>query len=74
MPNAVFQLRADPELLREVKGRATPHGVSANRFVVEAIPSALEREKEEERREGFEAMGRDPDTSSVEFMLPAATG
>ena len=29
-------------------------------------------EKERERREGFEAMGRESDTNSVEFMLPAA--
>jgi len=73
MPNAVFQLRADPDLLREVKGLASRRRVSANRFVVDAIKTALERAKEQEWREGFEAMGRDPDCNSVEFMLPAAS-
>ena len=30
------------------------------------------QEKEEEWRAGFEAMGRDPDTNSVEYALHAA--
>lgn len=72
MPNAVFPLRADPDLLREVKGLASRRRVSANRFVVDAIKTALEREKAQEWQEGFEAMGHDPDCNSVEFMLPAA--
>ena len=29
-------------------------------------------EREREWRDGFEAMGRDKDTNSVEYMLPAA--
>ncbi len=72
MPTAVFQFRADAELLREVKGVAARHRVSANQFVVEAVKAGLAREKEREWREGFEAMGRDPDTSDVEYLVPAA--
>lgn len=75
MPTAVFQLRADDELLREVKELARKRRVSANRFLVEVIQSSLDREKELEKerewREGFEAMGRDPDTSDVEYALAA---
>jgi len=76
MPTSVFQLRADPDLLSEVKKFATKRKVSANRFLVDLITDSLMREKEQEKerewREGFEAMGRDPDTSDVEYMLPAA--
>lgn len=76
MPTAVFQLRADDALLQEVKEIASKRQVSANRFLVEAIQATLEREKELEKerewREGFEAMGRDPDTNNVEYAIPAA--
>ena len=72
MPTAVFQLRADDELLREVKERAGKRRVSANRFLVEAIKETLKREKEREWQAGFEAMGSDPDVNDVEYMLPAA--
>ncbi len=76
MPTAVFQLRADDKLLREVKELAGKRQVSANRFLVEVIQATLEREKELEKerewREGFEAMGRDPDTNNVEYAIPAA--
>ncbi len=76
MPTSVFQLRADDDLLREVEEIASKRQVSANRFLVEAIRQMLEQEKklekEREWREGFEAMGRDPDTNNVEYMLPAA--
>lgn len=68
----VFQLRADPELLQQVKELAAKHQVSANRYLVDAIKARLAMEKEREWREGFEAMGRDPDTNDVEYMLPAA--
>ena len=71
----VFQLRTDPELLQEIKSRASERHVSANRFVVEAVRAALRAEKEQERaqewRAGFEAMGRDLDTNNVEYALPA---
>lgn len=72
----VLQLRADPALLQEIKTRAGQQRVSANRFVVEAVKAVLkaekEKEKEQEWRAGFEAMGRDPDTNDVECTLPAA--
>lgn len=72
----VLQLRADPALLREIKSRASQRQISANRFVVEAVQAVLrseaEKEKEQEWRAGFEAMGRDPDTNNVEYALPAA--
>ena len=75
MPTAVFQLRADDELLQEVKDFARKRQVSANRFLVDVIKASLQREKEQEKervwRAGFEAMGRDPDTNDVEYMLPA---
>ena len=71
MATAVFQLRAEDKLLREVKELAGKRQVSANRFLVEAIQAALNREKEREWREGFEAMGRDPDVNNVEYALPA---
>ncbi len=76
MPTSVFQLRADHELLQEVKEIASKRQVSANRFLVEVITNSLRQEKEQEKerewREGFEAMGRDPDTNNVEYLLPAA--
>lgn len=68
---AVFQLRAEPELLQQVRELAAKYRVSANRYVVEALKAKLAQEKEQEWREGFEAMGRDPDMD-VEYMLPAA--
>jgi len=69
--SAVFQLRADPELLQQVKDFAAKRQISANRYLVDAIKARLAQEKEREWREGFEAMGRDPDTNA-EYMLPAA--
>ena len=76
MPTAVFQLRADDVLLREIKELAGKRQVSTNRFLVEAIKESLQRKKEEEKerewREGFEAMGRDPDLNDVEYLIPAA--
>jgi len=73
---SVLQIRADPSLLQEIKTRASQRQVSANRFVVEAVKAVLrseeEKEKEQEWRAGFEAMGRDPDTNNVEYALPAA--
>lgn len=76
MSTAVFQLRAEDELLREIKELAGKRQVSANRFVVEAIKESLKREKEREKerewREGFEAMARDPDLNDVEYLIPAA--
>lgn len=71
MPTTMFQLRADHELLQEVKQLAAKRRVSANRFLVDAIKASLKAEKEREWREGFEAMGRDPDTNA-EYLLPAA--
>jgi predicted transcriptional regulator len=71
-PSAVFQLRADPKLLQEVKALASKRHVSANRFLVEAVEAAIAREKEQEWREGFEAMSRDPDVNNVEYAIPAA--
>jgi len=75
-PTAVFQLRTERELLQEVKDLAAKRQVSTNRFLVNAIKASLQQEKEQEKerewREGFEAMGRDPDTNNVEYMLPAA--
>lgn len=72
---SVLQIRAEPSLLQEIKTRASQKRVSANRFVVEAVKAVLrseeEKEKEREWRAGFEAMGRDPDTNNVEYMLPA---
>ncbi len=76
MPTAVFQLRADDALLQEAKDFANKRQVSTNRFLVEAIKDSLKREKDREKerewREGFEAMGRDPDLNDVEYLLPAA--
>lgn len=72
----VLQIRADQALLQEIKARASQRQVSANRFVVEAVKAVIwpekEKEKEQEWRAGFEAMGRDPDTNDVEYALPAA--
>ncbi len=71
MATAMFQLRADQELMREVKELAAKRQISANRFLVEAIQASLQAEKEREWREGFEAMSRDPDTNA-DYLLPAA--
>ena len=49
---------------------------TANAPISETEPVALtaipDREREQEWQAGFEAMGRDPDTNSVEYTLPAA--
>jgi len=75
-PTAIFQLRADHALLQEVKAQAAKRRVSANRFLVDVIQASLQAEKDREQervwRDGFEAMGRDPDTNDVEYALPAA--
>jgi hypothetical protein len=72
----VLQLRADRALLQEIKTRAGLRHVSANRYVIEAVSAALrseqDREREQEWRAGFEAMGQDPDTNTAEYALPAA--
>ena len=71
MATTMFQLRAETELMQEVKELAAKRRISANRFLIEAIQASLQSEKEREWREGFEAMGRDGDTD-VEYLLPAA--
>jgi len=65
---AVFQLRADQELLRQIKDLAAKSNVSANRYLVDAIKEKVAKEKEQEWKLGFEAMGRDPDMDA-EYML-----
>jgi hypothetical protein len=50
---------------------AAKHQVSANKYLVEAIKARLAAEKEQEWREGFEAMGYDPEME-VEYMIHAA--
>jgi hypothetical protein len=69
---ATIQLRVDPVLGEKVKAQAARQKISANKLVIEAIKIYLEAEKEREWREGFEALGRDPDTNNVDYMLPAA--
>lgn len=68
---AVFQLRAEEQLLRQVKEVVAKYHVSANSYVVDAIQSCLAKEKERQWREGFEAMADDPD-ADIGYMLPAA--
>ena len=69
---AVFQVRVDPALGEKVKAEASRQNISANRVWINAINLLLKTEKEREWREGFEAMGLDPDCNNVEYMLPAA--
>jgi uncharacterized protein (DUF1778 family) len=71
MPSTI-QLRVDPELGDLIKSQAARQNTSANKLIVDAVRQYLEAIKEREWREGFEAMGRDPDTNNVEYMLPAA--
>jgi post-segregation antitoxin (ccd killing protein) len=67
-----FQVRVEPDLMREVKNEASRRHVSVNRVLTDAISSYLKAEKEREWREGFEAMGRDSDSCDAEYLLPAA--
>ncbi|MCW3059655.1 MAG: hypothetical protein JWQ02_1476 [Capsulimonas sp.] len=69
---ATIQLRVEPALNDKIKAQAARENISANKLLINAINQYLEAEKEREWREGFEAMGRDPDTNNVDFMLPAA--
>ncbi|MEO7717388.1 MAG: toxin-antitoxin system HicB family antitoxin [Capsulimonas sp.] len=69
---ATIQLRVEPALNEKIKAQAARQNISANKLLINAINLYLEAEKEREWREGFEAMGRDPDTNNVDFMLPAA--
>ena len=75
-PKAVFQLRADHALLQEAKTLAAKRRISVNRLLVDVIQNGLKLDKDQEQerewREGFVAMGRDPDTNDVEYTLPAA--
>jgi hypothetical protein len=65
-------LKAEPELLERVTAAARRSGVSVNDFILSAIESKLQFERDQEWREGFEAMGRDSDVSDVEYLMPAA--
>jgi hypothetical protein len=67
-----FPLRIDSTLTEKIKKQAAAKKMSANKYLIEVINSHFETEKEKEWREGFEAMGRDPDVNDVEFALPAA--
>jgi hypothetical protein len=68
-----FPLRLDPALTEKIKKQAAIKKISANKLMIHAINLYLETKKEKEWREGFEAMGRDPDTNNnVDFALPAA--
>ncbi|MDQ2686844.1 MAG: hypothetical protein M3Y28_03150, partial [Armatimonadota bacterium] len=59
-PIGVFQLRANQELLQQVKDVAAKRNVSVNHYLTDLIKARLAMEKEQEWKEGFEAMGRDP--------------
>ena len=65
-------LRIEADVLEGVKEAANKRNVSANRFIVSAIEAKLQAERDQEWREGFEAMGRDADSSDVEYLMPAA--
>lgn len=68
---STIQLRVDSELGKQIKARAAREKMSANKWLVKAINAHLEQEKEREWRVGFEAMGRDPDTNTVEYAFEA---
>lgn len=67
----LFHLRDEQELLQQLNSVAAKRKISTNRYLVDAIKGRLAAEKEQEWREGYEAMGRDPDMD-VEYMLLAA--
>jgi hypothetical protein len=67
-----FQVTVEPELYQEIKWHSESRHMSPNRLLVEAVEFYLRAEKEREWREGFEAMGRDPEACDVEYMMPAA--
>jgi post-segregation antitoxin (ccd killing protein) len=71
-PAKTLNVRLDPDTLQDVKKAASRHNMSANSFILTAIDAQLKAERDREWREGFEAMGRDPESSDVEYMLPAA--
>ena len=70
--SVVLQLRGEPELIRSVKAQAAREKISTNRMVINAIKLYLAQEKNREWREGFEAIGRDPEANSADYLLPAA--
>lgn len=59
-------------MLQEVKEAAQRRNISANRYILSAIEARLKAERDQQWREGFEAMGRDAEASDVEYLLPAA--
>jgi len=67
-----IQLRVDPSLGDRLKRQAAREKISTNKLVINAINMYLESDKEREWREGFEAMGRDPEANDVDYMLDAA--
>jgi len=60
-PIGIFALKADQELLLQVKDYAAKRWISANCYGVDAVKTRLKMDQEQEWREGFDAMGRDPD-------------
>ncbi len=66
-----LQLRVDETLGARIKSEAARHNVSANKWLIDAINQRLETEEALAWREGFEAMGRDPDCNDVEYAIYA---
>ena len=66
-----IQLRVDETLGARIKTEAARQNVSANQWLIDAITLRLETEEEREWREGFEAMGRDPECNNVEYAIHA---
>jgi post-segregation antitoxin (ccd killing protein) len=61
-----IQLDVDQDCQDKIVAHAARRGISAAQFVLAAIRHRLESETETEWREGFEAMGRDPDTNNID--------
>jgi hypothetical protein len=66
-----FHVRVEQELIQEIKKQAVRKKKSLNKIMIDAVNFYLKAEKERERREGFEAMGKDTEMADVGFMLPA---
>ncbi|BDI28346.1 hypothetical protein CCAX7_003970 [Capsulimonas corticalis] len=64
-----FHINVD--LHEKVKAEASRQNVSVDRLIINAVELYLETEKERVWRVGFEAMGRDPDTNNVDYLLSA---
>ncbi|MEO7717391.1 MAG: hypothetical protein ABIY70_14420 [Capsulimonas sp.] len=65
------QFRIAPILSEKIREQANRQNISVDQLLVSAVNLYLKTEKVREWSAGFEAMGRNPDTNNVDYLLAA---